>query len=161
MFIKVNDKIPNAEVYRLINGEPEKINISELLKNKKSILIGLPGAFTSVCSEKHLPGYLNNFEKFKLKGVDQIICIAVNDPFVMDAWGKINKVDKKIIMLGDPFLNFTLAIGAEVDKTSRGLGARSNRFTMLINDMTVLNLQEETETGICEVSSAENFLKII
>ena len=161
MFIKVNDKIPDVEVFRLVDGEPEKFNISDLLKRKKTILFGLPGAFTSVCSLKHLPGYANNFEKFKSKGIDQIICIAVNDPFVMNAWGQINNTLDKIIMLGDPFLSFTLAIGAEVDKSSRGLGARSNRYTMLIDDMKIQKIQEEVETGICDISAAENFLKII
>lgn len=161
MFIKVNDKIPDVEVFRLVDGEPEKFNISDLLKRKKTILFGLPGAFTSVCSLKHLPGYANNFEKFKSKGIDQIICIAVNDPFVMNAWGQINNALDKIIMLGDPFLSFTLAIGAEVDKSSRGLGARSNRYTMLIDDMKIQKIQEELETGICDISAAENFLKII
>ena len=161
MKININDQLPEAEVFRLINGDPKKISISDLLKNKKTILFGLPGAYTSVCSAKHLPGYVNNIDKFKSKGVDQIICISVNDPFVMDAWGKANNVGDKIIMLADPFLNFTKAIGTEVDKSARGLGIRSNRFTMLIDNMTVANIQEESDTGMCEISAAENFLKII
>ena len=161
MKININDQLPEVEVFRLINGDPKKISISDLLKNKKTILFGLPGAYTSVCSAKHLPGYVNNIDKFKSKGVDQIICISVNDPFVMDAWGKANNVGDKIIMLADPFLNFTKAIGTEVDKSARGLGIRSNRFTMLIDNMRVVNIQEESETGMCEISAAENFLKII
>ena len=108
-----------------------------------------------------MPGYVNNIDKFKSKGVDQIICISVNDPFVMDAWGKANNVGDKIIMLADPFLNFTKAIGTEVDKSARGLGIRSNRFTMLIDNMRAVNIQEESDTGMCEISAAENFLKII
>ena len=161
MKININDQLPEAEVFRLINGDPKKISISDLLKNKKTILFGLPGAYTSVCSAKHLPGYVNNIDKFKSRGIDQIICISVNDPFVMDAWGKANNVGDKIIMLADPFLNFTRAIGTDVDKSARGLGIRSNRFTMLIDNMRAANIQEESDTGMCEISAAENFLKII
>ena len=101
------------------------------------------------------------FEKFKEKGIDQIICISVNDPFVMNAWGKENKVEDKILMMGDPFLNFTKAIGADVDKSARGLGIRSNRYTMLVDDMKVVKLQEEKDTGSCEISAAENFLELV
>ena len=161
MKLKENDKIPNSEIFVLENGEPTKKNIDELLKNKKAIIFGLPGAYTSVCSAKHLPGYLNNSEKFKQKGVDQIICMSVNDPFVMNAWGKENNVGDKIIMMGDPFLDFTKAIGAEVDKSARGLGIRSNRYTMLIDNLKVLKIQEEKDTGSCEISAAENFLELV
>ena len=161
MRIKENEILPNSEVFVLENGEPIKKNIENILKNKKSVIFGLPGAYTSVCSAKHLPGYVNNSEKYKQKGIDQIICISVNDPFVMNAWGNENKVGDKIIMVGDPFLNFTKSIGAEVDKSGRGLGIRSNRYTMFIDDMKVIKLQEEKDTGICEISAAENFLKLI
>ena len=161
MKIKENDKIPNAEVFILENGEPIKKNIEEFLKNKKVIIFGLPGAYTSVCSTKHLPGYVRMYDNYKNKGINQIICISVNDPFVMNAWGKENKVDNKIIMISDPFLNFTKAIGTEVDKSARGLGIRSNRYTMLFNDLNVIKLQEEKDTGSCEISAAENFFKLI
>ena len=120
MKIKENEKIPNSEVFVLENGEPVKKNIEDILRNKKSVIFGLPGAYTSVCSAKHLPGYVNNNEKYKQKGIEQIICMSVNDPFVMNAWGKENNVGDKITMVGDPFLNFTKAIGAEVDKSGRG-----------------------------------------
>ena len=161
MKININDQLPEVEVFRLINGDPKKISISDLLKNKKTILFGLPGAYTSVCSAKHLPGYVNMYQQYKDKGIDYIICISVNDPFVMNSWGKENNVDNKIIMMGDPFLNFTKAIGAEVDKSGRGLGIRSSRYTMFIDDMKVIKLQEEKDTGSCEISAAENFLKLI
>tara|TARA_Y100000590_G_scaffold215974_1_gene244743 strand:+ start:768 stop:1253 length:486 start_codon:yes stop_codon:yes gene_type:complete len=161
MKIKENDKIPNAEVFILENGEPIKKNIEEFLKNKKVIIFGLPGAYTSVCSTKHLPGYVRMYDNYKNKGINQIICISVNDPFVMNAWGKENKVDNKIIMISDPFLNFTKAIGTEVDKSARGLGIRSNRYTMLVNDLNVIKLKEEKDTGSCEISAAENFFKLI
>jgi peroxiredoxin (alkyl hydroperoxide reductase subunit C) len=161
MNIKENDQIPNSEVFVMEDGEPIKKNTQEFLKNKKVIIFGLPGAYTSVCSAKHLPGYVHMFEQYRDKGIDQIICISVNDPFVMNAWGKENNVGKKILMIGDPFLNFTKAIGADVDKSARGLGIRSNRYTMLINDLKVVKLQEEKDAGSCEVSAAENFLKLV
>ena len=161
MKLKVNDQLPDIEVFQLVSGNPVKKKISEIINNKKVVMFGLPGAYTSVCSAKHLPGYINNADQFKSKGIDQIICISVNDPFVMDAWGKANNVDGNILMLADPIINFTKAIGAEVNKNERGLGIRSNRYTMLIDNLKVLNIQEETDTGTCEVSSAENFLKLV
>jgi peroxiredoxin (alkyl hydroperoxide reductase subunit C) len=161
MKIKENEIIPSSEVFVLENGEPIKKNIENILKNKKSVIFGLPGAYTSVCSAKHLPGYVNNSEKYKQKGINQIICMSVNDPFVMNAWGKENNVGDKIIMVGDPFLNFTKAIGAEVDKSGRGLGIRSNRYTMLVDNLKVIKIQEEKDTGSCEISAAENFLELI
>ena len=161
MKIKENESIPNSEVFILENGEPVKKNIENFLKNKKTVIFGLPGAYTSVCSAKHLPGYVKNSEKYKEKGIDQIICMSVNDPFVMNAWGKENNVGDKIIMAGDPFLNFTKAIGAEVDKSGRGLGIRSNRYTMLVDNLKIIKIQEESDTGSCEISAAENFLKLV
>ena len=161
MKIKENESIPNSEVFILENGEPVKKNIESFLKNKKTVIFGLPGAYTSVCSAKHLPGYVKNSEKYKEKGIDQIICMSVNDPFVMNAWGKENNVGDKIIMMGDPFLNFTKAIGAEVDKSGRGLGIRSNRYTMLVDNLKIIKIQEESDTGSCEISAAENFLKLV
>jgi len=161
MKLRENQNIPSSEVFVLENGEPTKKNIENILKNKKSIIFGLPGAYTSVCSAKHLPGYVKNSEKYKQKGVDQIICMSVNDPFVMNAWGKENNVGDKILMVGDPFLNFTKAIGAEVDKSGRGLGIRSNRYTMLVDNLRVIKIQEEQDTGSCEISAAENFLELI
>ena len=161
MNIKENDQIPSSEIFILEEGEPIKKNIEEILKNKKVVLFGLPGAYTSVCSAKHLPGYVNMYEEYKKKGIDKIICISVNDPFVMNAWGKENNVGEKVLMMGDPFLNFTKAIGADIDKSGRGLGVRSNRYTMLIDNLNVVKLREEKDTGSCEVSAAKNFLELV
>jgi peroxiredoxin (alkyl hydroperoxide reductase subunit C) len=161
MNLKENDQIPSSEIFILEEGEPIKKNIEEILKNKKVVLFGLPGAYTSVCSAKHLPGYVNMHEEYKKKGIDKIICISVNDPFVMNAWGKENNVGEKVLMMGDPFLNFTKAIGADVDKSGRGLGVRSNRYTMLIDNLKVVKLREEKDTGSCEVSAAKNFLELV
>ena len=161
MNIKENDNLPNSEVFILEDGKPIKRNIEDLFKNKKVVMFGLPGAYTSLCSAKHLPGYVNMFEKYKEKGIDHIVCISVNDPFVMNAWGKENNVEEKILMMGDPFLNFTKAIGADVDKSEKGLGIRSNRYTMLVDDMRVVKFQEEKDKGSCEISAAENFLELV
>ena len=161
MKIKENDNLPNSEVFVLEDGEPVKKTIENLFKNKKIVIFGLPGAYTSVCSAKHLPGYVNMNAEYKKKGIDQIICISVNDPFVMNAWGKENSVGDKILMIGDPFLNFTKAIGADVDKSGRGLGVRSNRYTMLVDNMKVIRLQKEKDAGSCEISAAENFLELV
>ena len=99
-------------------------------------------------------------EKYKAKGIDHVMCVSVNDPFVMNAWGKNHKVEGKITMIGDPFLNFTKSIGADIDKSPRGLGIRSSRYTMLIDNLKVVKLREEKETGSCEISAAENFLNL-
>ena len=161
MKLKENENLPSEDIFVLENGEPTKKNITEYTKGKKVIIFGLPGAYTSVCSAKHLPGYVKNIDAFKNKGVDHVICMSVNDPFVMSAWGKEHNVGDKIIMAGDPFLAFTKSIGADVDKSARGLGIRSNRYTMLVEDGQVIKLQEEEDTGACEISAAENFLDLV
>ena len=161
MKLKENDTISSAEVFILENGEPVKKDIAELFKNKKVVLFGLPGAYTSVCSAKHLPGYVEAYDAYKKKGVDHIRCISASDALVMNAWGKSQNVKDKITMMGDPFLNFTKLIGAEVDKSARGLGIRSNRYTMLIDNLKVIKLQEEKDTGSCEISAAQNFLNLV
>ena len=161
MKLKENDIISSSEVFIIENGEPVKKDIIEFLKNKKVVLFGLPGAFTSVCSAQHLPGYANAHDSYKAKGVDHIICISANDPFVMNAWGESQNVKDKIIMIGDPFLNFIKSIGAEVDKSARGLGIRSNRYTMLVENLKVIKIQEEKDTGSCELSAAQNFLTLV
>ena len=157
----MNKKVPLIKVPIIHRGVTTKVILSDELMDKKVIIFGLPGAYTSVCSAKHLPGYVNMFEQYRDKGIDQIICISVNDPFVMNAWGKEHNVGDKILMIGDPFLNFTKAIGADVDKSARGLGIRSNRYTMLVDNLKVVELQEEKDAGSCEVSAAENFLKLV
>ena len=161
MKIKIKDQIPDIEIFHLVDGEPKTSKIREILGKGKIVLFGLPGAFTSTCSKFHLPGYVANADKLKTKGIENIFCLSVNDPFVMNAWGKENNVGDKIIMMGDPFLNFTKAIGAEVDKSSRGLGIRSNRYTMLVDNLKIIKIQEEKDTGSCEISAAENFLELV
>ncbi len=161
MKIKEGEKIPLSEFFYLDSEGPQKISSTELLNNQKAIIIGVPGAFTKVCSVKHLPGYVTNFEEAKKKGVTKIICISVNDPNVMKAWGEQQKIQDKIFMAADPFCKFTKLIGAEVDKSEKGLGIRSSRYTMLVENEIVKKIKEEKETGVCEISAAENFIKDI
>tara|TARA_B100001250_G_C19283919_1_gene564500 strand:- start:18 stop:503 length:486 start_codon:yes stop_codon:yes gene_type:complete len=161
MKLKAGDKLPSAELFYLDqNNDVKKIDILDLCKGK-TIILGMPGAFTKTCSALHLPGYIKNYELASKKGISKIICIAVNDPNVMKAWGENQNAGDKIFMVGDPFLKFTKAIGAEVDKSEKGLGIRSNRYTMLVENSEVKKIEEEKETVNCEISAAENFLKNI
>ena len=161
MKIKTGDKLPNSELFYLDqNNDVKKIDVLDLCKGK-TIILGMPGAFTKTCSALHLPGYIKNYELAIKKGITKIVCIAVNDPNVMKAWGENHNVGNKIFMAGDPFLKLTKAIGAEVDKSEKGLGIRSNRYTMLVEDGEVKKVEEEKETASCKLSAAENFLKSI
>ena len=161
MKYKINDQIPDCEVFQLIDGNPKKFQINNFFKDNKSILLGMPGAFTSVCSNKHLPSYKNNIDKIRSKGVDKVFCISVNDPYVMDAWAKISKVENEIIMLADPYGNFANKLGVLVNKDAKGLGMRSNRYTMIIHNKIIKYIALEEDTGICELSSAENVISKI
>ena len=161
MMIKVNDQIPNTEIYELVDGEPQIKKLNEILGKHKIILFGVPGAFTSTCSKLHLPGFVANAEKIKAKGIKNIFCLSVNDPYVMNAWGEANNACNKIKMLSDPYLLFTKAIGAEVDRKSKGMGTRSNRYTMVIENLKVVSIQVEKETKQCSLSSAETILDIL
>ena len=161
MKLKIKDQIPDIEIFHLLDGEPQTSKIRDILGNGKVVLFGLPGAFTSTCSKFHLPGYVTNAEKIKSKGIDKIFCISVNDPHVMNAWGELNNAGNKIMMLSDPYLLFTKAIGAEVDRNSKGMGIRSNRYAIVIENLKVLYVQVEKETKECYLSSAESILDII
>ena len=158
MKYKVNDQIPDSEVFQLIDGNPKKFRINELFNDNKSILLGMPGAFTSVCSNKHLPSYKDNIVKIRSNGVDKVFCISVNDPYVMNAWAKISKVENEIVMLADPFGDFAKKLGVLVNKDAKGLGMRSNRYTMIIENKTIKYVAVEEDTGICELSAADNIL---
>ena len=158
MKLKANDQIPDTEVYHLVDGEPQIIKLKEVLGVGRIILFGLPGAFTSTCSKLHLPGFVANADKLKSKGIKKIFCLSVNDPYVMNAWGEVNNTGNKIKMLSDPYLLFTKAIGAEVDRNSKGMGIRSNRYSMIIENLKVVSIQVEKETKQCGLSSAESIL---
>ena len=160
MKIKEGDKLPDAKVF-VLEKDPKEKTIKEIIGNDRIIIFGLPGAFTPTCSSKHLPGFLSEFDQLKQKKIKKVICISINDPFVMDAWGKAHNVQDKIIMVGDSNGEFTKNIGAEKNLSHRGLGIRSSRYTMFIEKGIILKISEEETPGKCEITSAEVFLKSI
>jgi peroxiredoxin (alkyl hydroperoxide reductase subunit C) len=157
MKIKEGEKIPNSKVFILSEEVPREISLGDFIGGDKVILFGVPGAFTPTCSAKHLPSFVNSMDKVIKKGITKVICISINDPYVMDAWGKSYNAHGKITMLGDSRGEFTKSIGAEIDlKFVKGLGIRSGRYTMLIDGGILKKVVEET--GKCEATAAENFL---
>ena len=156
MKVKVGDKLPDAKVF-LLEKDPKEVSVKKIINGEKTILFGLPGAFTPTCSEKHLPSFINASEEIKKKGIKKVICISVNDPYVMDGWGKSQNLKDQIILLADAEGEFTKKIGAEFNW--RGWGLRSKRYTMLLENEFVKKLI--VEEGKCELTAAENFLKLI
>ena len=154
MKLKSGEKIPDVKVI-ILEKKHKEISTSEILNKDKVILFGLPGAFTPTCSNKHLPSFLKSTEELKKKSIKRIFCISVNDPFVMDAWGRSYNLKDQITLLADVNGNFTKFIGAEFNW--RGWGLRSKRYTMLLENGIVKKLVEEE--GKCELTAAENFLK--
>ena len=160
MNLKKGDKLPDAKVF-IFDESPKETSINQIVGEDKVIIFGLPGAFTPTCSTKHLPGFTAATDQLNKKNIKRVICVSVNDPFVMDAWGKAHNVQKKILMVGDYNADFTKKIGAELDLNKRGLGIRSSRYTMLIEKRSVIKISEEEVAGKCESTAAENFLKEI
>ncbi|MCX7174363.1 MAG: peroxiredoxin [Proteobacteria bacterium] len=163
--IKIGDKLPDGTLTEFIETEtagctlgPNVFQVADLVKGKKIAVFGLPGAFTPTCSAKHVPGYVANYDKLKAKGVDEIWCIAVNDAFVMDAWGRDQKAIGKVRMMADGSADYTKKLGVELDLTARGMGLRMNRFSMLVDNGVVKQLNIEGP-GKFEVSDAETMLK--
>jgi peroxiredoxin len=160
MTIKVGDKVPSAKLQHKTKDGIQSISTDDLFKGKKVVLFALPGAFTPTCSAKHLPGFVNNHKELKGKGIDTVACLSVNDAFVMDAWGKDQHVDDKVLMLADGNGDFTKAVGLVMDATGYGMGLRSQRYAMVIEDGVVKKLNVEAP-GAFEVSSAEAILKAL
>jgi len=160
MTIKVGDKVPSVTLRYLGPDGVTAVTTDEFFAGKKVALFGVPGAFTRTCSQRHLPGYVTNAAELKAKGVDTIACLAVNDPFVMGAWGKEHQADDKIVMLGDGSGDFTRAVGLELDRIKEGMGIRTQRYSMLVEDGVVKALHVE-QPGQFDVSSAEAMLKAL
>ena len=165
MTIKAGEKLPAGELSEYIEVEtagctigPNNFKVDDLTRGKKVVIFGLPGAFTPTCSAKHVPSYLQNLERLKAKGVYDVICMAVNDAFVMGAWARDQKTADKIRMMGDGSANYTKALGLEFDLSARGLGLRCQRFSMLVDNGTVKLLNIEAP-GKYEVSDAETMLR--
>jgi peroxiredoxin (alkyl hydroperoxide reductase subunit C) len=157
MTIKVGDSIPSAKLMTPTPDGPKEISTDEIFKGKKVVLFAVPGAFTPTCSAKHVPGFVQEADALHAKGVDTIACIAVNDVFVMGAWGKDQGVGDKILMLADGSGAFTKALGLELDLVARGLGVRSQRYALIADDGKVTHLAVEAPGGF-DVSRAEAVL---
>jgi glutaredoxin/glutathione-dependent peroxiredoxin len=165
MTIQVGDRLPDGQLsecteFDAANGcpmPPHPVSVGESTKGKRIVIFGLPGAYTPTCSARHVPGYVENFDKFKAKGVDEIWCMAVNDGYVMAAWGRDQHVDGKVRMLGDGSAEYTKKLGLEVDRTAVGMGMRSKRFAMIVDDGVVKDIAVEA-SGKFEVSAAEAVL---
>ncbi|MBI3419184.1 MAG: peroxiredoxin [Proteobacteria bacterium] len=160
MTIKVGDKFPSITLKRLGANGMEDVNTAEMMRGKKVVLFSVPGAFTPTCSAKHLPGFVDHAGDFKQKGVSEILCTAVNDPFVMSAWAKSGNAEGKVTMLPDGNAALARALGLEMDAAGYGMGQRGQRFAMVVDNGVVKALNVEAP-GKFEVSSAEAMLKAV
>ena len=162
MTISVGDMLPDAQVFVKPEDKIESVSIAERLKGRKVVIFGLPGAFTSTCTAAHLPSFIRTKPKFDAKGVDEIICIAVNDAHVMKAWGEATGADKAgITLLGDGNAEFTKAIGMEFTAPAVGFVNRSKRYALYAEDGVIKVLNHGQETGACEISGGETLLEMI
>jgi peroxiredoxin len=159
MTIKAGDALPSAVFTFIGTDGPKSTTTDEVFKGRKVVLFGVPGAFTPTCSMNHLPGFLSHAEAFKAKGIDAIAVVSVNDAFVMNAWAKQTEADGKITFLADGNGTFTKALGLTLDMTERGLGLRSQRYSMLVEDGVVKQLNVEDSPGKADISGAEALLK--
>ena len=157
MTISVGDKVPSTDLNIMTDDGPGGISTDDILAGKKVAVFGLPGAFTRTCSARHLPGYVDNANALKAKGIDSIVCISVNDPFVMGAWGKAQDVGDSVMMVADGSAKFVTAAGLDSDMSAKGFGVRSQRFSMVVDDGTVTSLQIDAP-GTFENTSAEVML---
>jgi len=157
MTIQVGDKVPSVTLREMTPDGPKPVTTDELFAGKKVAFFALPGAFTPTCSAKHVPGFVQNYDALKAKGVDSIVCLSVNDAFVMGAWGKDQGAGDKVRMLADGNGEFTQAVGLEMDGSKFGMGKRSQRYSMIVDNGVVKTLNVEQPGGF-EVSSAEHML---
>lgn len=159
MTISVGDKLPDATLTRIQDNGPEQVSTGEKVNGRKVVIFAVPGAFTPTCHSAHLPSFIRTREQFDAKGVDEIICLSVNDPFVMKAWGEATgAADANITMLADAQGSFTKALGLDFDAPPAGLIGRSQRYAMLVEDGTVSLLHVEESPGTCEASAGEGLL---
>ena len=160
MTIEVGDRVPEATLMKATPDGPEPVDTRAFFAGRTVALFSVPGAFTPTCSAKHLPGFVQQADAFRAKGIDTIACMSVNDAFVMDAWGRDQQVGDKVKLLADGNATFAKALGLELDATGVGLGTRSQRFAMVVEDGVVKGLHVE-QPGAFEVSSAEAVLKTL
>jgi peroxiredoxin len=160
MTIKVGDKMPAGVLTHMTKDGPQKISAEQLFSGKKVVLFSVPGAFTPTCDAKHLPGYLQHAEALKAKGIDTVACMAVNDVFVMNAWGKASNVGDKVLMLADGNAEYSKALGLELNATGFGMGVRGQRFAIVADNGVVKGLYVEAPSEF-KVSSAEHVLSTL
>jgi len=161
MTINVGDRLPSVTLRQVTPEGPKEVSSDDFFRGKKVVLLAVPGAFTPACSQRHLPGYVNRAGDIKAKGVDEIACVAVNDAAVMGAWGRDQKTEGKVTMLADGSGDFARALGLELDLSKGGLGTRSKRYSMLVDNGIVKSLNVEQQPGQVEASSAEAMLKAL
>ncbi len=161
MTINVGDKLPHATFMELTQDGPAPVDSEEIFAGKKVVLFAVPGAFTPTCHHQHLPGFINNAQSLRDKGVDTIACVSVNDPYVMGAWAIATDAGDEIRFLSDPRAEFTTALGMDTDSSVVGLGIRSRRYAMLVDDGEVRILNIEPKRGQAIDSSAEEMLKAL
>ena len=155
MTIKIGDRIPDATLTVMTENGPAPFKTRDLFGGKRVVMFALPGAFTPTCSNQHLPGFVAHADEIRAKGVDDIICLSVNDAFVMDAWGKQQNVGSKVKMVGDGNGDLTRAMGLDFDGSGFGMGTRSLRYSMLVEDGVVTKLNQEANPGEAKTSGAE------
>ncbi len=160
MAIQVGERVPAVTLKHMTGKGMEDITTDEIFAGKKVVVFGVPGAFTPTCSAKHLPGYVEHAEELRSKGVDVIVCMAVNDPFVMRAWGDQAGAGEKVMMLPDGNAELTHLLGLEMDGRGVGLGERCRRFAMVVEDGTVNHIAVEPGSGV-DVSAADQILKVV
>ena len=159
MTINVGDRIPSVTLKQLTSEGVKEFTTDEIFRGKRIVLIAVPGAFTPACSQRHLPGYVDKAADIKAKGIDEIACVAVNDAFVMGAWGRDQKAEGKVRMLADGSGDFARTLGLELDLSKGGLGIRSKRYSMLVDDGVVKSLNVEQQPGQVEASGADAMLR--
>ena len=161
MTINVGDRIPSVTLKQLTSEGVKEFTTDEIFRGKRIVLIAVPGAFTPACSQRHLPGYVDKAADIKGKGIDEIACVAVNDAFVMGAWGRDQKAEGKVRMLADGSGDFARALGLELDLSKGGLGVRSKRYSMVVDDGVVKSLNVEQQPGQVDLSGVEAMLKAL
>ncbi len=155
MTIEIGQKVPSVTLKKLGDAGLDDVEFANYIAGRKVVIFGVPGAYTPTCSQEHLPGYAGSEAEFAAKGIDEIICVAVNDPFVMASWEKDTGVGGKITMMPDGNGELVKALGLQVDLSAAGLGVRSQRFSMIVNDGTVEDIQIEPNPGAVEFSGAQ------
>ena len=161
MTINVGDKLPSVTLRQVTPEGPKEITTDDFFRGKKVALFAVPGAFTPACSQRHLPGFVEKAADIKAKGIDEIACVAVNDAAVLGAWGKDQRTEGKVTMLADGSGDFARALGLELDLTKGGLGVRSKRYSMLVDNGIVKSLNVEQQPGQVDASSAEAMLRAL